>query len=312
MVVMLGGCNSGGGGSGGSDGDGGGTTSEATSETRTGDSGSSVDDDGSLVRAMWIWGSEAVIDPARRSQLMDFAGDKGVTRFYAEAWSALVNEPDALAEFIRTSHSRGIEVELLFGDREWAFYENHQTVLDIADQMVDFVRRYPDARPIAMHLDVEPYSLQAWKDDKEYVANQMLDLYELVYQRLDGSGLLLVVDIPIWFDVHEITRNGETRLLHELVIDIVDGVALMDYRDTYDRIVNDAANELQYADRQQKTVVVGVETMCIEPETITFCEEGSDFMEGILERLDSEMPQQYGSYTGHAIHYFDSYMALQP
>lgn len=264
------------------------------------------------VRAMWVWGSDEVLEPSRQSRLLAFAGDRGINRLYVSAWSALVDDPGALAEFIKASRSRGIDIELLFGEQEWAFPENHDRVLGIVDRVIEFAERYPDSRPLGLHLDVEPYNLPQWDEAKNDVANNLVDLYRQVSARLAGTGLSLVVDIPIWFDKHEIARNGRNRPLHELIIDAVDGVALMDYRDTYDRIVNDAADELQYASRRKKTVVVGVETLCIEPISITFCEEGGGAMEGILDRLNREMVRQYPAYRGHAIHHFDSYRDLQP
>lgn len=268
--------------------------------------------DTDLVRAMWVWGSDEVLDPVRQNRLLEFARERRINRLYVSAWSALEKEPSGLAGFIKSSRSRGIDVELLFGEREWALSENHDRVLTIVERVIRFAEQYPDARPRALHLDIEPYNLPIWDADRNRVGRDLVDLFERVRARLDGTGLSLWVDIPIWFEKHQIDRGGTSRPLHELIIDAVDGVTLMDYRDSYRRIVKDAGNELQYASRQQKSVIVGVETLCIEPTSITFCEEGSEAMENILEQLDRDMAQRYSAYRGHAIHHFDSYRELQP
>lgn len=262
---------------------------------------------------MWVWGSDTVLDQTSRNKLLDFAVASGINRLYSEAEGLVIHEQSTLADFIRASRARGIEVELLFGMREWAFEENHHQVLALADQVIDYTRKYPDALPVAMHLDIEPWSLQEWADDVEGIANQLLDLFDKVRARLHEIDLPLTVDIPVWFDRVPVSRDGRpARPLYQLVIDAVDGVTLMNYRNTYQRLIDDAAPELLYASGAGKPVVVGVETLCIEPASITFCGIGRDVMESKLASLDLDMPLQYSSYSGHAVHHFWSFRDLAP
>lgn len=266
---------------------------------------------GSRTRALWVWGSKVVLDSDARNQLFAFAAEKSLNRFYLEASEALRYDQDALAAFFTISQQRGIAVELLFGQPDWALPENHHQVASIIDRVADFAARYPDLTVAAIHLDVEPYLLTEWETERPELIASFIDLLESARSRTHRIGLPLYADIPIWFDEHGIFRNGQARTLHELVIDATDGVGLMDYRDTAERIINDASNELTYADRQGKPVVVGVETLCIEPTWITFCEEGSDYMDDVLHSVESEL-KSYSSYQGIAIHHFDSYRILQP
>src|SRR5690606_27704940 len=105
--------------------------------------------------------------------------------------------------------------------------------------------------------------------------------------------------------------DGVSRPLHQWVIDAADRVVLMDYRDTEARIVADADAELRYASNRGKEIVVGVETMCIPPELITFCEEGSANMESILGRVDEQFPG-HPSYRCYAVHHYEAYSRLRP
>lgn len=262
------------------------------------------------VTAMWIWGSDVVLNSTSRDKLFTLAAEKDLNRLYLAAWSAFLNEQQALADFIVTANSQGIEVELLFGDPGWALHENHHYVVSIVDQVIAFAERYPEAPLAGIHLDVEPYLLPEWDHDMQSLANQFIDMLEAATARANGAALPLFADIPIWYDEHSIVRAGESRRLHQLVIDVTDGVGLMDYRDSRDRIVADALAELQYAATLEKPVTVGVETLCIEPESITFCEEGSAFMEQVLAEVDAEL-QQYSAYVGYAIHHFDSYLEME-
>ena len=262
------------------------------------------------IRALWVWGSRTVLNHNAREELLTFAADKGLNRLYLEASEALRYEPDALADFFRLSARRGIKTELLFGQPDWALPENHHHVATIIDRVANFAARYPDIEVAGIHLDVEPYLLTEWDTERSTLISNFIDLLESARAQANRAGLPLQADIPVWFDEHGIFRNGRSRTLHELVIDATDGVGLMDYRDERQRIVNDASNELQYAHAQNKPVIVGVETLCIEPTWITFCEEGSQFMEEVLGLVDGDL-RRYSSYAGTAIHHYDSYRSLK-
>lgn len=263
------------------------------------------------IRALWVWGSQVVFEPSQEQQLFDLAEQKSLNRIYLAAIQALRQNQTALARFFQRAEQRGISVELLFGQPDWALPENHHQVMSIIDQVTDFAERFPDITVAGIHLDVEPYLLPEWDNDRQSLGNAFIDLLEAARSRANKASLPLLADIPVWYDEHGIFRNGRARTLHELVIDATDGVGLMDYRDSSQRIINDASVELAYASSAQKPVVVGVETLCIEPSWITFCEEGSTFLEQTLATVNREL-KRYSAYQGYAIHHFDSYLELHP
>lgn len=262
-------------------------------------------------RAMWIWKADTVLNVQQRTELMTFAANREINTFYIDARTPVLHNQYMLAEFIRASQARGISVELLFGKPEWALYYNHHEVLTLIDAAVDYGRRYPDARPTAVHLDIEAHLIPQWQGDRNGVVNQLLDLYDEVDDRAAEVGMPLLVDMPVWYDQYLLPRHGQSRPMHEWIIDSSDGVALMDYRDTEERIVNDADAELRYASATGKNMIVGVETMCINPEQITFCEEGSGVMNGVLGRVNTRL-RSHGAYRGVAIHHYEDYRRLRP
>lgn len=270
-------------------------------------SAASSECENATVRALWIWGSREVFDRAYESQLFEL----NFNRIYLAAIQALQHDQTALAEFFRRAHHRGIAVELLFGQPDWALAENHHQVLSIIDQVGNFARRFPDIQVAGIHLDVEPYLLPQWDTDRQSLASAYIDLLESARERSSQSGLPLFADIPVWYDEHAIFRGGRARMLHELAIDATDGISLMDYRDHSEPIVNDASIELGYALTQNKGVTIGVETLCIEPTWITFCEEGRSVMEQTLKSVNHTL-QDHAAYRGYAIHHLDSYLELAP
>lgn len=262
-------------------------------------------------KGLWVWRADPVLDVQKRTELLTFMLNKELNTAYIDARIPVLYNHYMLSEFIRTFQSRGIAVELMFGKPEWALRDNHHEVLDLVDQAVEYTRRYPDAKPTAIHLDIEAHLVSQWQNQRAWVANQLVDLITLVKGRAADVALPLVVDMPVWWDSFNVSRSGVSRPLHQWVIDASDRVALMDYRDTEQRIVNDADAELRYATARNKKVVVGVETMCIPPELITFCEEGSTNMESILRSVDSQLPQNHSSYLGYAVHHYQAYKDLR-
>jgi hypothetical protein len=102
-----------------------------------------------------------------------------------------------------------------------------------------------------------------------------------------------------------IERDGATRPLNELVQDRVDRVVLMDYRDHAeppDGIIDNAAAEIDYAGKIGRLVRVAVETTCgLEPEKVTFCEEGKIAMSLALALTASIYAASPG-WDGVAVH----------
>ncbi|MBB3046758.1 hypothetical protein FHR99_000994 [Litorivivens lipolytica] len=263
-------------------------------------------------RALWVWKADTVLNPRKRQELFTFAANRELNTLYIDARTPVLHNQPALAEFIRLAQDRGLAVELLFGKPEWALYGNHHEVLTLVDQAIEFTRRYPEARPTAVHLDIEAHLIHQWQNDRNSVANQLINLYEEVDRRLAAVSLPLMVDMPVWYDIYTLPRYGQSRAMHEWIIDATDSVALMDYRDTEARILNDADTELRYANATGKAMVVGVETMCIEPQQITFCEEGDRFMQSVLRSVNTKLRGQYSAYRGIAIHHYEDYVRLKP
>ncbi|MEX1670926.1 hypothetical protein AB4876_18605 [Zhongshania guokunii] len=262
-------------------------------------------------KGLWVWRADPVLNVEKRTELLTFMLNKGLDTAYIDARIPVLNNHYMLSEFIRTFNSRGIAVELMFGKPEWVLRENHHEVLNLIDQAIEYSRRNPDARPTAIHLDIEAHLVSQWPEQRDWVANQLLDLMAEARSRTAVVGLRLVADMPVWWDSFTVSRYGNSRPLHQLIIDASDRVALMDYRDTEQRIINDANDELRYASSQNKQVVLGVETMCIPPELITFCEEGSANMEYVLQRVHGQLPPSHPSYQGFAVHHYESYRTMR-
>lgn len=264
-------------------------------------------------RALWVWNAKVVTDDDAKARFIDFIQSEDIGAIYLHAYGLLSVAPTALEDFI--AEASGAEVELLAGDPSWALTTNHSEILDFAQDAIAFTRDVSKAgRPMGLHLDIEPYVLAEWDSDQGRTVTQYLDLLLAVREKLTKaeSPLLLSVDIPFWYDTIEATYNGETKPLHQHVQDVVDCVVIMDYRDTAgggDGIIVHAQSELIYANKINKLVTVGVETNCVEPAKITFCEEGEAVMEQELSEAKLIF-KAHPAFHGFAIHDYAGYAGL--
>ncbi len=267
-------------------------------------------------RDVWVWGGKVVSVPAERAAFFDFAAKHAVRVAYVESESFIKSsDTTALASFVTEANARCIGVELLFGRSSWALSAGHADAIALAKGTVKLTAGLAGAKPLGVHFDVEPYSLPEWSSDMNGTANQYLNLLEALGKELTGSGLRLVVDVPFWYDARKVTRGGSTRSLHELVIDRVDVVTLMDYRDHAappDGIIDNASTEIAYANGVKRRVVIGVETLCgLDPPLVTFCEEGAAAMDKAL--LDTKAAHGSApSFGGFAVHHYESWKSLKP
>ena len=267
-------------------------------------------------RGVWVWGEDVVTDPTAQSIFLTFTQSKDLTEAYLNAYSLLPNKANQIKDFIVRAKTTGTEVELLAGDPTWALTPNHPVALGFVQQVITFTESITGgaARPVAVHLDIEPYVLAEWGSSQDAIITQYLDLLNGVKQELAASTapLTLTVDIPFWFDTITTTYKNASKPLNQHVQDIVDRIVIMDYRDFAegsDGIIDHAQNEVNYAQSIPKEVVIGVETNKVEPEKITFFEEGEATMETELA-LVKQYYQVSPAFHGFAIHDYAGYWAL--
>ncbi|MCP4540491.1 MAG: hypothetical protein GY832_25415 [Chloroflexi bacterium] len=268
-------------------------------------------------RGLWIWNTDIVIDSDAQHEFFIFAQLKNVSGAYLYAYSLLPNNSDELEDFIARGSNINIEVELLAGDPTWALTPTHPVALGFVQRTITFTKSITEsARPIGIHLDIEPYLLPEWNSDRSSIITQYLDLLSDVKQELVASSINMTfsVDIPFWYDTITATYTSVTKPLNQHVQDITDRIVIMDYRDFAegnDGIIYHAQDEMDYAQGIGKEIIIGVETNDIEPEKITFFEEGETVMENELAFVKQHY-QTSSAFRGLAIHDYSGYYALAP
>jgi hypothetical protein len=281
-------------------------------------------------RAVWIWEDDAyrMLDKAEALREVEaFLDQQHITTIYLYAdqfnsRNILVNEPEKYRKLIASAHARGIKVYALLGSaylrtQEYILQENRRDAKRMFGAVLDFNKHTRDAssRFDGVNIDIEPYLLDDWSTGRPVRGRQYLDLSSL-FMRMKAeakSNMLVGPAMPFWYDgIEDVEWKGQRRKLNEFVQDIYDYVAIMDYRNVAegsDSIVSLVQDELDYADRMNKKVMIGVETIQTTPEKLTFFGKGGQYFEEQLSLAESAMTR-HRSFGGFVVHHLTTYRVL--
>lgn len=276
-------------------------------------------------RAIWMWEKDSyrmVEDRSFAHDSASFLKHRKVSTLYLYADSyggRTLIESDAAGyrRLLRELHGRGIKTYALLGS---AYLHTEAYVLPerraAAMTMLQRVLTYNAAAPPAerfdgVNLDIEPHILDQWSSRKEQLLEQFLDLglAFMSLKRASGQSLAIGPAIPFWLDGIELEWRGKKKPVSEHVIDIYDYVALMAYRDKaegHDGILYHSASEIDYADKVNKRVVVGVDITPGEPLKLSF----DHLTEKDLERelsLGDKALRGRKAFGGFVLHHFSAY-----
>jgi hypothetical protein len=268
-------------------------------------------------RALWVWNtSDLRHDPEAANTFFRFLAaphdrtDRAITTLYFDGMSpsdfAQTETAQELRKFLVAAHQRRLRVEFLCGDPAWAKAENHAEALSNLKAVLDFNKNgKPDERFDGFQYDVEPYILKEWPS--ETLTRDFLALLDKARDEIKASKSKLIIGaaIPRFF------HNELTGHLDRKVLDRVDYIALMDYVDSSERLITDAAPEIEYAGKIGKKVWIGVETQELKDEPrATFYALGNDTMEKAFTAAAEHYKKAPG-FGGFAIHHWASYRVFK-
>lgn len=280
-------------------------------------------------RAAWVWEADTfrlLDDDAHREEIISFLARRKLDTLYLYAdeyrgRNVIRDEPGKYRRLIAALHDRGYRAYALLGSwylktPEYILPERRQTAVRMFQNVIRYnANSRPAERFDGVNIDIEPYLLDDWNEKLMLRATQYLELAAefMRLKRNAGSTFAVGPAMPFWFDgIEQVEWRGKRQRLSDHVQDVYDYVAIMDYRNFArgrDSIVSHAKDELEYADRMGKTVVIGVETIRTEPRKVTFYGMGLAAMEEQLAIAESEFAS-HPSFAGFAIHHLRSYRAM--
>lgn len=232
-------------------------------------------------RAMWINQTpyDVVRVPAERDYVLAFASCFNINEFFLSV-TFQCPSPDScsiggstyrqqLRDTIRAAHQAGIRVHALSGHPELALSANHIQVLARIQAVLAFNNGGSlDEKFDGIHLDVEPYALQEYKDAERQgqwdivrdILVQFLDMNAAAVSELTGQDLAYGVDLPdFWhpfvdeFGVYQeraelkINYAGIETYPTYHVLNIVKEATLMSYHADPDTMKRKTEYALNYA-----------------------------------------------------------------
>ena len=186
-----------------------------------------------------------------------------------------------------------------------------------------FLRTSHTEKLRGLQLDVEPYLLPAYKDNKAKVLFNFVNFIDETVARLDKSDLSLSVVIPEFYDgendmTPKFTYNGQKNyaISHLLrVLDKREGskIIVMSYRNKSegkDGAIEISKGEISVAEKFKTKIVLAEETGDVEPPYITFHNTSKSYYLKQVSLLEKAFSKNK-SYNGIAIHYVNSFLDLK-
>jgi len=229
---------------------------------------------------MWLWRSSSIETSEARQRLWQFCSEYGFDRVLVQihcqgkGQAVRLRHPESYAALLREAAEQNVVIEALEGEKDMAQPDKVGQTLARLDAILAFNRSLPVGHRFAgVHYDIEPYLMkELWEsDERQSVMRNYLDFLATARKRLtdDGSGLILSVDIPFWYD-HKtepgdscvLEYNGSTKNLHEHVQDLTDYIGIMSYRRFAagrNGVLYHCRNELAYGRQIGKHVAPAIE-----------------------------------------------------
>lgn len=240
---------------------------------------------------VWWWDDELDTE-----QYLSFAIYNDINEIYY----CTGNFDENTKNFISKANSRDMDVYWLVGEYTWL--DNPNNLLSNIEKYLTYQSLYSDSQFKGIHLDIEPHQNPNFAANRDQLIYNLIDLAYTLKDRY--PTIKFDYDLPFWLE-DEITFNNFAKPAYEHMIDIANRVFIMSYRDTASSILNIAKEEIFYANKQNKQLVLCVETYSTEGDNVSFFEEGKQIMEKEINKLKQEIPKSFGISIHHIKTWYD-------
>lgn len=259
----------------------------------------------SSIKGTYIWEASQII--TEKDKILSFAKEHGINFLYARLD---LDQPFSVyRDFVKEAKAAGIEVHAMGGHPIWALEENQKRIL----RLVNYVHKYnasvsKEEQFEGIHLDIEPYVMPVWRENKESVLRQwMNNISVFVEETKKEPTLKTSVDLAVWLE-NTPTPGHPDLPFSNWMISQMDHTTLMAFRDYAEGrggIVAIVKNKMTYADSIGKPLTVAVEMkQSHEGNHVSFYEEGKAEMNRQLKLMADNLAE-HSSYEGYVIHAYD-------
>lgn len=164
--------------------------------------------------SLFSWFLEPLNEP---EQTLSWLQTHHINRLYQFA-TADHSEEKILA-FMKTAQQFDLDIYFLNGEPEWALDSTAQEMLSY----LEWIQKIQgDVKGIV--FDIEPYSLQAYKENPQKVMTTFVEAMVKVYDQAQKQQLEIILCLPYFYDIYGFEKELET-----LIEEACDGIAVMNY-----------------------------------------------------------------------------------
>jgi len=247
----------------------------------------------------WWW-----VDSRNRAKYLDFAAKNGINEIYYHT----TNFSNQTAAVIEQARDKGIRVYYLEDD--YNFIWDRKAFGRMMERYFAYQNSVPEKQKFAgLHLDIEPQEHPEFGKNAESFLQNYLDFIVWVCSAYKTNAVTVDLDIAWWFD-DVLDYRGKKTELYKALINEADRVFVMSYKDTAAKIFDIAKEEISYAKRLHKQIVLGVETDRVDEEDdISYFGKDTAYFYGQLGELKNLV--DYDN-CGLAIHHISSWFKMVP
>lgn len=189
---------------------------------------------------MFEWDGSSIL---RIEEALDLVSRLGITHWYQEIeFSDL--ESQELSAFIEALTEVNVEVYALAGVREWGLEKDGASLIAYMDNVRVYNADVSEKQQIdGIMVDVEPYLLDGWEDDRETNMDTYVSGMIKAHEWAENNSLSLIACIPRHYD-----DQGLSVQLERLIAQGCDEVAVMNYGcgDEVEKIETEALLAVRY------------------------------------------------------------------
>lgn len=252
-------------------------------------------------QATWVWDAREVGKINTVRNLYKLGMD---TIYINTGWTPETKEyylqkhPLMYASFIEEASRYKMNIQALLSNNDWALLEYLDGFKKEVNVILNFNKKYK-YKFEAVHLDIEPHLLEHWDDNIEsYLASYIDNLKEIrrlinEHNEESDDDLKLIIDIPFWY-CQEKYNVGDNNTV-DLLLEVVDGITIMDYTKKQTDFVNYAVEVLEIAEKHKDMTV----------------EIAMEFNPDIKESIADKDLQELQTYINESVPEFEKYKVFK-
>ncbi|WP_026672691.1 hypothetical protein [Alkalihalobacterium bogoriense] len=257
----------------------------------------------SLSIGSWVWETNEIENV---DALFTFFEAEQIDRIYLQIDQS--RRYSDYQRFIQEATEKEIEVFALDGGPDWVYTNEAKIFVRWVHSFNEVVEE--NERFVGIQLDIEPYLLPEWEENREEIVRRFQDVILDVKQEIPMISLELAV--PFWFvsiDYHNEFGKGD---LGQWAVRNSDQVSVMTYRTELEGengIFSLFDPFVERAQRENRPIRLAIETMEIDDESISFYFHSKETFQQALATLLSHYEKDK-TVTGIDIHHYKSHKEL--